>query len=302
MDEELKIGKIPNDLLKKIIFNKLKNNREEVLLRPKIGEDCTALDFDGDICLMSTDPITGASNELGKLAVYISCNDIASCGAVPIGILVTLLAPPGTIQAEIEMIMDQMSQTAASINVDILGGHTEITSSVTRIILNCTAVGRAKKGCMITTGGALPTDMLVLTKTAGFEGTAILAFDKMSEISGVIDDNLLCEAKSFIDKLSVIPEGIIAADFGVNAMHDVTEGGVLGAIWEMCEASETGVIINKENIPVAKSTLKICEYFNINPLKLISSGCMLIACCDGEGLVKKTERIRNRCRRYWTYE
>jgi len=283
----VKIGKIPNDVLKKIILNKLKSNRSEVLLRPKIGEDCCAIDFGDYVCVMSSDPITGAVNEIGKLAVYISCNDIASCGVEPLGLLITLLAPPGTSENDLELIMDQLTQTASSLNIDILGGHTEITSSVTRFIINCTAIGKAFKNQLVTSSGAHPGDGIILTKTAGLEGTAIIAFDKEKELTGKINDALLHEAKSFIDDISVVKEGLLAGAYGVSAMHDVTEGGILGAVWEMCEASATGAVIYKTQIPVAMSTLKICEYYNISPFKLISSGCMLIACSDGEGLVRK---------------
>ncbi len=92
----MEIGKVPNDILKEIILNKIRCCRDEVLIRPKIGEDCAAVDFGEYACVMSTDPITGAVNEVGRLAVHISCNDVASCGVEPIGLLATILAPPGT--------------------------------------------------------------------------------------------------------------------------------------------------------------------------------------------------------------
>jgi hydrogenase expression/formation protein HypE len=283
----MQIGKIPNDILKQIVLDKIKKSRMEVLIGPSIGEDCCALDFGEFACIMSSDPITGTASEIGRLAVHISCNDLASCGAEPVGLLVTVLAPPGSTENELEKIMDQLTQTAALLNVDIIGGHTEITSSVTRFVINSTAVGKVLKSRIVTTGGAKPGDFVVLTKTAGLEGSAIIAFDKEKELRGILNGESLEEAKGFMNNISVVKEGLIAGAFGVSAMHDATEGGVLGAVWEICEASGTGVELNKKQIPVAMSTLMICEYYNINPLKLISSGCMLIVCSDGEGLVKK---------------
>lgn len=283
----MEIGKVPNDILKEIVLGKLTKNRSEILVRPGIGEDCCVVDFGEFSCVMSSDPITGSANEIGRLAVHVTCNDVAACGVEPLGLIVTILAPPGTSECDLEIIMNQLIETSSSINVDIMGGHTEITAAVSRFVIICTAVGKAPKDRVVTTGGARNGHYLVLTKSAGIEGTAIIAFEKEKELAGHFDPDIIEEARSFIDSISVIREGIISADFGVSAMHDVTEGGVLGAVWEMCEASGSGVEIYYDKIPIAASTERICEYYGIDPLKLISSGSMLIAAEDGEGLVKK---------------
>jgi hydrogenase expression/formation protein HypE len=283
----MEIGKVPNDILKSLILGKIQNKREEVLIKPGIGEDCTAVDFGEYACVLSTDPITGAVNDIGRLAVHISCNDIASCGVEPLGLMVTILAPPNTTEDELGAVMGQISDTAASLNVDIIGGHTEITSSVNRFVITSTALGRAIKGKLVTTSGARPDDDVIMTKKAGIEGTAIIAADKESSLKESLEIEVLEKAKSFVKYISVIKEGIIAGDFGATAMHDVTEGGVLGAVWEVAEASDAGVIIYKDKIPLAEETIIICNHFGIDPLKLISSGCMLITAQDGQGLVRK---------------
>lgn len=283
----MKIGKVPNDILNSIVLNKLKNNRSEILVRPGIGEDCCVVDFGDYSCVMSSDPVTGAVNEAGRLAVHITCNDVAACGVEPLGLITTILAPAGTSEEELEYVIDQLIKTASSINVDIMGGHTEITSAVSRFVIICTAVGRAMKDKFINTSGAKAGDQLVLTKYAGLEGTAIIAFEKENELAGKIEAELLKDAKGLIESISVVKEGLLSAEFGVSAMHDVTEGGVLGAVWEMCEASGTGVELYAGKIPVRVSTKAVCNYYGIDPLKLISSGSMLIAAADGEGLIKK---------------
>jgi len=283
----MKIGKIPNDILEKLILNKISANRKEILLRPKIGEDCCAVDFDKYACVLSTDPITGTANEIGRLAVHISCNDIASCGVEPLGLLVTILAPPGTSEAELEKVMSQLCETAASINVDIIGGHTEITAAVNRFVVTSTALGRVLKDRLVSTSGAKPGNDIVLTKSAGLEGTAILAYDREKALTGALGLETVERAKNLMEKISVVKEGIIAGEYGATSMHDVTEGGVLGAVWEVAEASGVGVIIEKVKIPVGYETVKICSFYGIDPLKLISSGCMLITCPDGEGLTAR---------------
>ncbi|MCX7749715.1 MAG: AIR synthase family protein [Clostridia bacterium] len=283
----MEIGKVPNDILKQLILGKIKNKRKEILIRPKVGEDCCAVDFGEYVCVLSSDPITGAVNEVGRLAVHISCNDVASCGVEPLGLLVTILAPPGTTEKELDKVMGDLCETADSLNVDIIGGHTEITSAVNRFVLITTAVGRILKEKLVSTSGARPGDALVLTKTAGLEGTAIIALDKEEELRNQIEKSLIARAKGFVKDISVVKEGIIAGEFGVSAMHDVTEGGVLGAVWEVAEASSLGVEVYFEKIPVDPATDAISKFYRINPLKLISSGCMIISCGDGIGLVER---------------
>lgn len=282
----MEIGKLPNEVLKYLVLDRIRNTRREVLVKPAIGEDCSAIDFGQELCVISCDPITGTDNEIGRIAVHVSCNDIAASGAEPIGIMVTLLIPPGASMASVEKIMKQLANTATASNVDILGGHTEVTDAVNRFVINVTAVGKTIGKNVVKTSGARPGDSLILTKTAGLEGTAILAFGNQKELAKQFGSPLVIEGKKLMALLSVVKEGMIAARQGVHAMHDVTEGGVLGAVWEMCDASGCGAEIYKDSIPVLEVTKTICNYFNINPLKLISSGCMLIAAESGPTLIE----------------
>ncbi|MFZ5989024.1 MAG: AIR synthase family protein [Bacillota bacterium] len=281
------IGKVPNSILNEIVINKIKALRKEILIRPKIGEDCCVVDFGRDVCVLSSDPITGSVNDVGRLAVHVSCNDIASCGAEPLGLLVTILIPPGAVKQDLEMVMSQISDTASSLNVDIIGGHTEVTTAVNRFVIISTGVGKVLRDKLVTTSGAKVGDDIVITKSAGIEGTAIIAHDKEQELVEKLGRETVDRAKTFINLVSVVKEGIIAGRFGVSSMHDVTEGGVLGAVWEVTEASGTGAIIYRDKVPIKDETIKICEIFDIDPLKLISSGCMVITCENGVELVKE---------------
>lgn len=286
----MEIGKIPNSVLKEIILDKIKGTRKEILVRPKVGEDCCAVDFGDNVCVLSSDPITGAVNEVGRLAVHISCNDVSSCGAEPLGLLVTILVPPKATEKELELVMSQICDTANSLNVDIIGGHTEVTSAVNRFVIITTAVGSVIKDKLVSTSGAQAGDDIIITKYAGIEGTAIIAHDKEAELVGKIEKDVLEKAKSFVNDISVVKEGIIAGQFGVNSMHDITEGGVLGAVWEVSEASGKGAVVYNDRIPIREETSKLCQYYGIDPLKLISSGCMIITCKNGSELVKELER------------
>lgn len=294
---DLKSGKLPPELLKTFVLGRISTKRPEVIVHAGLGEDSAVIDFGEWAGVISTDPITGARRDAGWLAVHVTCNDLASNGAEPIGVLITVLCPEkpdgdllrslgvdlfGKEMASlhllvIERIMEDAARAASELGIEILGGHTEITPGLSQPIISATAIGKAPRNRVITSSGANPGDLLILTKGAGIEGTAILASDFEGLLKSALRPDVVERAKRFTEKISVVKEGLIASKNGASAMHDVTEGGVLGAIYEMAEASGVGVEVWIDRIPVAAETKEICDFFSIDPMKLISSGSMLIS-------------------------
>lgn len=272
----MEIGKIPTEILKEIVFNNITHKRKEVLVRPGIGEDCAVVDFGDNVCVMSTDPITGAVKDIGSLSIHISCNDVASNGVEPIGVMMTILAPVGTTKEDLDYVMKEANKAAASINVEIIGGHSEITNAVNRMVITTTAVGMQPKTQMITSQGAQVGDTVLMTKHAGLEGVSILAADLEEKLKEKVSITTIETAKAFAEDISVVKEGILLGRLGVNSMHDVTEGGILGALWELAEASNLGIEVYEDKIPLRKETIEICDTLSINPLRLISSGVMVM--------------------------
>lgn len=284
-DVALSIGKLPNDLLADLIRSP-QHPRPELLTGPAVGEDCAILDLSGGWLVATTDPITGSDKEIGRLGIHVSLNDLASAGAEPVAVLVTLLCPPGTSEGGVRAIMAGIRDTADRMHVALAGGHTEVTDAVTRTVLSVTALGRTCPGGAVTTAGARPGDALVMTKAAALEGTAILAREKEADLTARFGTELVARAQAFLDDISVVHEGRIAAAHGVHAMHDITEGGVLGAVWEMCAASGVHALLWADRIPLREETCRICTHFGLDPFRLISSGSMLMACADGEDMVR----------------
>lgn len=280
----MKIGKLTNEDLNHYILSRIHHFRDDVILRPGIGEDCSAIAFNNELCIISTDPITATSKEIGKLGVHISCNDVASSGAEPIGILVTLLVPPDAVMQDIEEVMQDICDTTREMKMDILGGHTEITNAVNRIVLSVTVIGKTSVQNLVRTSGAQIGDEILITKWAAIEGTNIIINEFYEKIKNNLSEIEISKAQNLIHNISVVKEGLISAKYGVSSMHDITEGGVLGAIWEVAEASHKGVQINLDNIPILSITKKICSIMGIDPYRLMSSGSMLITCKNGEGL------------------
>ncbi|WP_315071460.1 AIR synthase family protein [uncultured Clostridium sp.] len=283
----MKEGKLDFDDLRNIILNNKTIKRNEVKVRNDVGEDCTIIDFGEYEGIFSTDPITGASENVGKLAVHINCNDIASSGGEPIGLLVTILAPTSASLEDINKIMNEIDEEAAKINVEIIGGHTEITSAVNKMVISVTVIGKNLKGKSVKTAGAEVDDDIIVTKSIGLEGTHILINDHEERIRKVLSEEEIKFGKSLINQISVLEEGKIGGEFGVSSMHDITEGGLLGGLFEVAMASNKGFKIHKDKVPMLEITKKVCEEFKIDPLRLISSGSMLIITKNGEKLIEK---------------
>ncbi len=284
------IGKIPPEILEAIVMNPIRKNRvrrEDVVLRPKTGEDCSAIDLAGELCVLSTDPITGAAKDIGYLAVQINCNDIFSSGAAPVGILLTVLLPAGSCEADLEEIMEGALRAARELDIEILGGHTEVTDAVCKPIVSAAVIGKSKKRKVVQTGGAEVGQDVIMTKWAGLEGTAIIAKEYEEILNRRLPAGIIHSAKEMKVFLSVGKEASLAVEHGATAMHDATEGGVLGAVWEVAECSQTGVALWRDKIPLKEETRLICKEADIDPLRLISSGTMIITAWDGEELVDK---------------
>lgn len=273
----LKAGKLDSDLLQEIIIDAIEFKRPEVKVRAGIGEDCASIDFGQYDCVISTDPITAAVNDIGRLAINISCNDIASNGIEPLGITLAVMLPIGTEIEDIKTIMAQAGQAAKEAGVEIVGGHTEITDAVNKPVIVSTAFGRAVSNASAKATDMEKGDAILMTKWAGLEGTGIIASDKEEYLKERgFDAQILEDAKALMEFTTVVKEGVIAGKVGTHGMHDVTEGGILGATWEMCHIAGLGCLIDEAAIPVLDVTKRIAKAFDIDYLRLISSGCMLI--------------------------
>ena len=286
----MKVGKISETVLKRSIFKQIHTKRDEVLLGAGVGEDCAAVKLSpGEIFVISTDPITGTVKDVGMLAIQITANDLASSGAEPVGVMLTVLLPEEIEEADIRKMMEQVEEACSRFHIQVMGGHTEVTRAVNQPVISVTGVGKVREDRLVSTAGAKPGQDILVTKWIGIEGTSIIAKEKERELRQRFSEAFVETAKGFDQYLSVVPESQIAAEHGVSAMHDVTEGGIYGALWEVAEASGIGLEIDLKAIPLRQETVEVCEYFELNPYYLISSGCMLMAADQGHDLVRKLE-------------
>ena len=273
-------------MLRRFAFSRGGAARDEVLVGPGVGEDAAVVSFGDQVAVLSSDPITGASRNAGWLGVHVACNDIAATGATPIGVLVTLLLPSVNAIEELDRLTAEVHRAASDLGIAVLGGHSEVTEGLTKSILCLTALGRAPLGGYVTSNGARVGDEIIMTKSAAIEGTAILATDFADELTLGVGAEIVAEGQTFYSEISIVPEGTISAAHGATSMHDVTEGGILGALAELADASDIGFRVRVESIPRRHATEAICGYFGLDPLALVSSGSLLITAPKDRELVR----------------
>lgn len=287
----MKIGKLPEQMLVRSVLKQAKHRRDEVLVGPAIGQDCAVMELGPDeVFVMSSDPITGTVKDIGSHGIHVTANDLAASGAEPVGVILTVLLPENIEEEQIRKMMQDAERTCKELNMEIMGGHTEITNVVQQPLLTVTGVGKTKKKDLLITMQVHPGQDIVVTKWIGLEGTSILAKEKEEELLQRFNQDLVHTAQQFDQYLSVVQDAKIAQAFGVSAMHDITEGGVFGALWEMAEGSGVGLDADLKAIPIRQETVEVCEYFGLNPYQIMSSGSMMIAADDGHGLVMALEK------------
>ncbi len=269
-------GKIDPSKLKALVFPFLGVKDDKVVVGPKVGEDAAVLDLGEFYLIVSSDPITGAEENIGFYAVNINANDIATMGAVPKYFLPVIMLKEGSDERDVKTIMKDIDSACRELNISVIGGHSEITPHLKETIISASILGIIKKNeGIITSSGAQSGDSIILTRGAGIEGTSILANDFHDLLKNRIDKNILENAKRYMRRLSIVKEALIARKYAT-AMHDPTEGGVLGGIHELCDASEKGFFVDSSKIIINEETKMICETLEVDPFALIGSGALLI--------------------------
>ncbi len=264
------------ELLK--ILEALKPTDPAVVVGPEVGEDAAVVDLGDELALVThPDPISGALEFLGYLAVHVPANDVAVTGARPKYFMPVILISEGTSLDAVSKVVNDMRKALWEVGGYVVGGHTEVTDAVTHPLVIMTAMGLARKESIVRTSGAKPGDVVIMTKTAGIEGTAVLASDFKEELlrKGV-PQRVVKEGEALIRQVSVVKEALTLAKYGLaNSMHDPTEGGVVGGLTEIAYASNISIIVDETKIPLNPVTKLLASAMRVDPLKMLSSGALL---------------------------
>ncbi|MEE2925789.1 MAG: AIR synthase family protein [Chloroflexota bacterium] len=290
----MEVGKFPASLLERILA-KVDISDPRVVVGPRVGEDTAVLQTSGSLLVAKSDPVTFATDQIGWYAVQVNANDVACTGGTPKWFLATLLVPERFTEDEAEAVFDQILEACRSIDVSLVGGHSEVTYGIDRPIIMGTMLGEVEQDKLILTGGAQEGDSIVVTKGIAIEGTALLAREKASQLlqAGMSQEEIDKAASLLsVPGISVLHDARVAcASSQVHSMHDVTEGGLVTGLREVAKASGLGLAIEESSVPILSECQEVCEALGLDPLGLLASGALLITLptADVPGLLTSLE-------------
>lgn len=304
----MKKGKISESILRRSVFKYMKTKNDKVMQGADVGLDCAFLSWkEGGEIAVSTETAVLPIPEAGRLAFIAAVNNLAAGGSKPAAVMLSVVLPLEAEEKELQEIMKQTEDCCRELQMQIAGGHTEVSDAVRNPVITVTALGYKKKEAKDEAGKEkLPEQKkkqeqmkgqhkdegldVVMTKWIGLEGTVILAKEKEEELLARYPLTLIKTARSFEKQLLITPEAATALRSGVQTMHDVRNGGIFAALWEMSKRAGVGLSIDLKKIPVKQETIEICEFFQLNPYELLSGGSLLMIVKDGEDMVKKLEK------------
>ncbi len=288
---KLPFGKVPMNILERHVLGFQGYRLTNVLMGPSVGVDFAVVKINDSFLIVSSDPITGVEEDIGWYAVNVCANDVATSGARPSFMNSVLLLPEDSDDSVVKAVAEQIDQAAKSLRMMVIGGHTEVTPKLKSIIVVTTIFGITKR--YVTAKDVKEGDLILMTKSAGIEGTAILARKFRKRLIDIGQDTLQ-KASNLINQISIVEEAaILFASGRVHAMHDTTEGGILGGVNEMAMASNIGFTLQLKDIRVADETVAICASLEVDPLRLIGSGCLL-ASVDPDGVEEVSTELKKR--------
>ena len=275
----MEVGKFPSAMLERLL-SKVTSTDPRVLVGPKIGEDAAVIDMGNRLLVAKSDPVTFATDSIGWYAVQVNANDVACTGGVPKWFLATLLIPPKFSEDEAEQVFEQIVDACRTLDIALIGGHSEVTYGVDRPIILGSMLGEVERDRLIHTGGAQEGDSIVLTKGIAIEGTALLARDCADSLrQAEVSPETIEKCITFLTNpgISVLKDAQLACAVAeVHSMHDPTEGGLATGLREVAKASGLGLAVEEGSIPVLPECQTICRALGLNPLGLLASGALLI--------------------------
>ena len=287
----MRSGRVPERILTRSVRKKITYRSKCLVKPPAPGMDSSVYCLeDGVPMAFCTNPVAGDAETIGHRAFFRMANDICCAGADLSGMLLNILLPEGSEEQDLKGIMDQIGSLAEEYEVDILGGHTEVMPSVTEPVITVTGVGLCREKAKTREMKPRQGMDLVMTKWAGAYGTTELVKKGREELRKRFGKGFLEQAESYGREISCLPEAAIAWENGAAFLHNVSAGGIFGALWELGDLCGTGLEVDLKKIPIRQETVEICEFLELNPYELLSGGCLLMVTDNGQALTDALTR------------
>ncbi|MEM0132822.1 AIR synthase family protein [Acidiplasma sp.] len=277
------LGKIDMNFFEKYIINRTGYDDKNAIVKPKMGVDVGIIKTGDKYIAVTTDPLyinpaLGLKNA-AWFALHILLSDLYTSGIKANYMSIDFNLPESIKDDEFKIIWDEINNESLKYNLNVITGHTARYENCNYpMIGGVTLIGIGDD--YITTENAHAGDKIIMTKTCALEASVQLAYIYEDYIIKNLGENVLKNLKKMFYDMSCINEEILAINYGIKnkitSMHDATEGGLLNAIYEIGYASNNGIFIDKNKIIIDENVKKLCDLFNINPLRSISEGTLLI--------------------------
>lgn len=278
-------GKITKDTFRQSIWSKTGAVRNEIKIGPRYGTDVSVVEIQHGLSMASaSDPLslipTLGLAESAWLSVHLTANDLATTGHAPMYGQFVLNLPTWLTDTDFQTYWHHIHSYCKDIGLSITGGHTgRVPGQESTIVGGATFSLVAPSGSILTSDLAGRGQCIILTKGCAISSTAILAMSFPETTQHAVGQNgwqQLCEQ---FYKTSVLADGLAAYASGyIRAMHDVTEGGVVGAVQELCYAAECGATIRLRDLPISEPVQRVADKFGFDPIRVVGAGAMLITC------------------------
>ena len=284
----MKIGKVSQTVLKRSILKTLQFQREETIIQSSVEEMCYGIEVKEDEQILSTSAaLYGNEKDLGVFALAQVVNDLATRGAKAVGVSVHIMLPPYAYESRLKTMMEHIERASSAHTVQVLCAKAEVSPAINKAMVYMNGMGVLKKGELLQSNMGKADQDIVLLKWIGLEGTFRVMREKEEELSKRFVPTFLNEIQMLEPEIFSEKALFLAKDFGVSAMHQITSGGILAALWEFAESSDVGMEVDLKKMSIKQETVEVCEYFHLNPYQLTSAGSVLIATDRGEELVSK---------------
>lgn len=287
----MKIGNVSQTVLRRSILKQLHTMREEAVITPSVEEMCAGIEVkEGEQVVFSNTTLYGDEKDLAVFAMAHVLNDIATRGAEPIGVNLSILLPPHAYESRLKAMVEYAERAACEQNVQILNAKAEVSPVIAKAIVTAVGVGTVEKDSLIQSNMGKAGQDIVLTKWIGLEGMLRVTREKEEELSKRFVPVFMNQVKALEENLFAMKELRLAKEYGVSAMHQITGGGILAALWNVAESADLGMELELKDIAIKQETIEICEYFHLNPYQMTSAGSVLMIADNGKELASLLQK------------
>jgi hydrogenase expression/formation protein HypE len=275
------LGKATPKFFDDVIFPRLGATDDDIIIGPTHGVDFGAIAVGGDVLVLSTDPFFIAPSlgweRAAWFALHIIASDVAVSGIPPRFLVVDLNLPPEMDEQTLTVIWDTVHKEAVKLGIAVVSGHTARYAGCNYpMVGGATVIGVGRRDELIDPRRSSEGDQILITKGPAIETTGLMSVQFPEFISERLGDEAVAQAQDVFFQMSVVDEAAVCAGVGgVTAMHDATECGIWGALFEMARASGRGMTVDKSRIVTQDIVLEVCDVFGIDPYCSISEGTLV---------------------------